>query len=100
MIDHLIELEERVTRRWLEAVAERPPLWGFAPADLPDWSDVQWEPLPPGTPQFPREQWVSHPYRRAMTLILCDRMLDFDLDDEKWLQVCFLMQYGGKERVA
>lgn len=99
---HLIELEERVTRRWQEAVAARTPQWPMPDVELStDWAEAMKTPLPPGTMQFPREQWVSYPNRRAQVLILADRLLDFDeLTDEQWHTLCFLMLYGGKERIA
>lgn len=100
---HLIELEGRVTRKWQEAVAARTPQWPMPEVDI-DWSawrDAAKKPLPPGTMQFPREQWVSYPNRRTTVLILADRLLDFEeLTDEQWHTLNFLMLYGGKERIA
>ncbi len=99
---HLIGLEERVTRRWQEAVAARNPQWPTPDVELStDWAEAMQKPLPPGTMQFPREQWVSYPNRRTIVLVLADRLLDFEeLTDEQWHTLNFLMLYGGKERIA
>ena len=99
---HLIELEERVTRRWLEAVEARTPQWPIPdPEWSTDWREAMNKPLPLGTMQFPREQWVSYPNRRATALLLADRLLDFeDLTDEQWHTLGMLMLYGGKVRIA
>jgi hypothetical protein len=101
MSDELQQLERRVGAKWVAAAAARTPEWAVPEAafDMSAWTDMA--PLPPGTPQFPREQWVSYPNRRAVALLLADRLLDFDeLTDEQWTQVCMVMQYGGRERVA
>jgi len=53
---HLIELEQQVTRRWLEAVEAHTPQWPISdPTPDVDWSEALKKPLPPGTMQFPRE---------------------------------------------
>jgi hypothetical protein len=66
-----------------------------------DWAEAVNKPLPPGTMQFPREQWLSYPNRRAHALVLANRLLDFeDLTDEQWHTLGMLMLYGGKERIA
>lgn len=98
----LIELEQQVTQRWLEAVAARTPQWPMPDMDWStDWAEAVNKPLPPGTMQFPREQWLSYPNRRAHALILANRLLDFeDLTDEQWHTLGMLMLYGGKERIA
>jgi hypothetical protein len=100
MTEPLEELELRVGGKWVAAAAARTPEWSVPDFefDMSAWTDVA--PLPPGTMQFPREQWVSYPRRRTMSLLVVDRMLDLDMNDEQWGQVCFLMQYGGKERIA
>lgn len=101
-MDVLDELEQRVGEKWATAAAARlTPLPG--PFDFTDWTD--WATIEPDAlttvPQFPREQWASYPARRTVTLMICDRMLDFDeLTDEQWAQVCLLMQYGGKTRLT
>lgn len=96
----LIELEKRVTRRWQEAAAARTPQWPDVELST-DWAEAMQKPLPPGTMQFPREQWVSYPNRRTIVLILADRLLDFEeLTAEQWHTLNFLMLYGGKARIA
>lgn len=95
----LNELEHRVGEKWATvATARLTPLPG--PFDFTDWTDWATEAAPTDVPQFPREQWASYPTKRATTLLLCDRLLDMDLTDEQWLNVCFLMQYGGKTRLS
>ena len=96
----LADLEERVTAKFLAAAAGRTPEFDTSAWDI-DMS--QWqpsEPLPPDTPQFPRQQWVVYPTRRAVVLTIIDRALDLDLTDEQWSQACFLFWYGGRERIA
>ena len=100
-LDHLVELERSVTEKFTVKAAERAP---DSDLNVTGWlqtvSEAMQVPIDPNIPQFPREQWVSYPARRTVVLILCNRMLDFDLDDAQWTQLCWLMQYGGKERVA
>ena len=104
MTEALEDLERRVLARWAAAAAERTP----DSFDVSKWSGVydhaSWLPDDAGLPppmQFPREQWVSYPAKRRVSLMLCDRMLDFDvLTDEQWMLLCMTVQYGGKERIA
>jgi hypothetical protein len=118
MSEDLDVLEQRVGEKWAAAAAARMPKWESAEFDVSEWVDVAKIPLPvnafemstvgqplppplPDTPQFPREQWVSYPAKRTAALMVADRLLDFDeLTDEQWIQLCLLMQYGGKTRVA
>jgi hypothetical protein len=97
-------LEASVTERWAKLAAERAPEW-----PLPDFGGVdglgdmmaEWSAVTPPAPQFPREQWVSHPTKRALALLLADRLMDCDtLTDGQWMTVCHLVLYGGKERIA
>lgn len=103
-VDHLVELEQRVTEKFAAKAGERMPETDFG-FDIESWGvgvDA-WEldiPLDPNIPQFPREQWLSYPAQRTVALILCDRMLDLELDEAQWAQLCFLMQFGGKVRVV
>lgn len=103
--DALDELERRVGEKWVAAAAARMPQW-----DVPEF-DVDWEAwfgtldtagaLPDDWPQFPREQWARYPAKRTVVLLIADRMLDFDeLTDDQWIELCWLMQYGGKTRIA
>lgn len=101
-------LEERVWEKFAAEAKRRGAIW-----DLPDDEVAGWAPLrdalkpdpaaPPIPPekQFPREQWITWPNRRRIALLLCERALDGPepLDDQRWWQVSFLMQYGGKERI-
>jgi hypothetical protein len=93
-------LEASVTERWAKLAAERAPEW-----PLPDFGGVdglgdmmaEWSAVTPPAPQFPREQWVSHPTKRALALLLADRLMDCDtLTDGQWMTVCRLVLYGGK----
>lgn len=99
-MNDLEALEQRVTQRWINAASDRIPEWPL-PDDitfsLDDWAINS---VPLDWPQFPREQWLVYPYRQQIALLICDRALDRDLSEEEWLHVCFLMMYGGKERVA
>lgn len=99
--EHLSDLERRVCEKWIRVAAERASAWGLPEMDLDmsAWAEVAQTPLPSGTMQFPREQWVSYPAKRTYILLLADRMLDLDMDEERWMQVCLLMQYGGKTRL-
>lgn len=99
-VDELTALENRVGEKWIAAAAARNPEWPVPDFefDMSSWTDVA--PLPPGTMQFPRERWASYPTQRTVVLMLADRMLDLDLTDEQWAQLCFLMQYGGKTRLS
>jgi hypothetical protein len=99
----LDELEKRVTEKWVAKASERVSEWAGldVPFDASLWlQTAPGSPLTPPTFQFPREQWISYPAKRTYTLLILDRLLDFDLTDEQWAQACFLMHYGGKERVA
>lgn len=101
--DDLDVLERRVAEKWAAAAAARAPMWPMPddPFDMSVWGEAMKTPLPPGTPQFPREQWASYPMKRRLALMAADRMLDFDeLTDEQWMQVCLVMWYGGKTRIA
>lgn len=96
----LDDMEQRVTEKFAAAAFARiDPQWKL---DVGEWTfpDFEFEPLPPGTPQFPREQWVTYPNRRMVTLTLIDRALDLELTDEQWTQLTFLMGFGGRERIA
>lgn len=79
------------------------PQWEMPddPFDMSAWLNNA-EPLSPAVPQFPREQWASYPTRRTVTLLTCDRLLDKadELTDEQWMDVCLLMQFGGKTRLT
>ena len=100
MGDELTQLEERVTRKWAQAAASRMPESSF---DASAWHDLdtEWGGTALNAPQFPREQWVSYPAKRTVSLMTCDRMLDFEeLTDEQWMTLSFLMLYGGRERIA
>ena len=97
LVEDLAALELRVADKFLAYASNRQSEW-----DLPDF-DIDWDSwenlpeLPPDTPQFPRQQWFTYPNRRAISLILVDRMMDFDeLTDEQWADVTFLMMYGGR----
>ncbi|TQK29396.1 hypothetical protein [Arthrobacter sp. SLBN-53] len=59
------------------------------------------KPLPPPL-QFPRPQWITYPNRRVVILITCDRALDLwdDLTLEQRAQIAFLLEHGGRERIA
>lgn len=100
--ESLDELESRVTAKWAAAAADR--IQGFSDIFDPSaWNTVvdMGADAPSPTMQFPREQWVSYPAKRTVALILADRMLDLDsITDEQWMQVSFIVQYAGKERVA
>jgi hypothetical protein len=103
-------LERRVVEKWVAAAARMPrwelpefdmSAWELPEFDMSAWDEAMKTPLPPGTPQFPREQWASYPNRRRVALMICDRLLDFDeLTDEQWVTLCMVMQYGGKTRIA
>jgi len=43
-----------------------------------------------------------NPAKRTVALILAERLLDDaeNLTDEQWLQLCLVMQYGGKTRLT
>jgi len=105
--DDLDVLERRVCEKWVAAAAARMPADAFDPSswldgiDMSAWDEAMKTPLPPGTPQFPREQWASYPAKRTVALMIADRLLDFEeLTDEQWMQLCLLMQYGGKTRLV
>jgi len=99
MSDSLEDLEHRVRERWVAASVDRTPDW-----PLPD-RIIEWQPTAELTHvaefQFPREQWVSYPIKRRLALMVADRLLDFEqLTDEQWQQLCQLIHYGGKTRIA
>lgn len=97
----LDEIEQRVGAKWSAvAKARQSPLPGSF--DFTDWTDwATFGSTPSDGLQFPREQFAVYPIKRATTLLLCDRLLDFaELTDEQWMTVCFLMQYGGKTRLT
>lgn len=99
------DLEQRVTARYLDLV--RPTI---VDATEFDWSEAffksgttgLWAIPEPDLPQFPREQWVTYPNRRAVTLVLVDRMLDLwdELTDMQKTHVAMLLTCGGRERIA
>lgn len=99
MSDQLDELEHRVAEKWAAVAGSRiDPRWQF---DVTTWGLHPPPPLPPGTLQFPREQWARYPAKRAAVLLACERILDHgELTDEQWLTVCLAMQYGGKTLIA
>ena len=82
----LDELEQRVSTKFAAALAER-----VLPFDTSAWLDedmsitIDFKKIPPGTPQFqfPREQWISYPNRRAVVLTILDRLLDVEVPDER-----------------
>lgn len=95
-MDDLAALEERVRQKYLDAVGADNP--AFAAFDWSAWlAEVTvLEPLPPGTPPFPREQWVTWPNRRTIGLLIADHAIDRGLLSEAG----FLLAYAGRERVA
>jgi hypothetical protein len=103
----LESLERRVGQKWAAAAAARidqriDPQWNL---DVGSWGSAAGEglpPLPPGTPQFPREQWASYPTARRVALQMCEHLLDnvAELTDNQWMLICVTMQYGGKTRIA
>lgn len=98
--DALAELERRVTEKLMAAL----PQWDLPPDPMPDpaefWrravEDADVPPLPDDWPQFPRERWIIYPARRAYALIMADKAIDLGHLSEAG----FLVQYGGKERIA
>lgn len=97
--DALAELERRVTEKYIAAAQTRQQ------PDLPDLIDIQpWldgqPPLVPPPLQFPRQQWVTVPDRRATALGTVDRLLDLELNDKSWQTISLLMIFGGRERIA
>lgn len=93
----LAELEERVTEKWARTASQRVDLSGFNPnkwGDLRDWGAAA------DVPQFPREQWATYPGKRLIILMLVDRMLDLEMNDEQWYALNYLMLYGGRTRIA
>lgn len=99
---NLDELEQRVGEKWAAIAASRLPAEAFDLSQWAQWGDIEQPPTQSPPTQFPRERWASYPARRTVTLLTCDRMLDFAdaLTDEQWMTVCFLMQYGGKTRLS
>lgn len=116
--DALAELENQVSDRFLEKVTERLPLTPFDPTAWltgiefgPVIDGPACGPIIEGHPsssvdprhqlQFPREQWVVYPNRRAIALSIVARALELEtITDDQWAQIAFLMAYGGKERIA
>lgn len=104
----LAELEARVGQKWATAASARAPHFDVTgwTVDFQAWFGTlleQTDPpeIPADWPQFPPERWLTYPTRRLLVLMTCDHMLDFDeLPDEQWFQLCFLMLYGGRERVS
>lgn len=98
-MDALAELELRVGDKWMTVASERTPDWPSPDIDfdMGSWQDL---PIPDDVPQFPRERWAAYPTKRMVVLMLCDHALDFELNEEQWIQVCLLMQYGGKTRLS
>lgn len=89
----LLELEQRVTAKLQAAL----PKWDLPDDPLEGWKlAASIEPLPGDVPQFPREQWVIQPARRAQALVLADRLIDIgNLTEAGWL-----VYYGGKMRIS
>lgn len=92
MTDVLAEYEQRVTAKLAAALPEWPvpddPFGEWLPEPVPD--------LPADWPQWPLEQWVISPARRGHCLVMADVLIDRgELALAGWL-----VQYGGKERVA
>jgi len=96
----LDELERRVTEKFAAKCAELVPADPFDPSpfDPACWSSS----VDFGQPavQFPREQWVTYPHRRMLALMTADRVLDFELTEEQWMQAGMLVAFGGRERIA
>ncbi|WP_330253112.1 hypothetical protein OG874_00405 [Nocardia sp. NBC_00565] len=100
MSEALTELEQRVTAKLYAAL----PQWELPPDPLQDpaefWrravEEADVPPLPDDWPQFPREQWITYPARRAYALLLADNAIDHGYLSEAG----FLVQYGGKERIS
>lgn len=91
----LAALEERVMRKHLATIAGTefdPTTWPTTPPPATDTPA-------PDVPQFPREQWVTYPNKRAVILTWCEVWLDhgFDATDPTYL---FLLSVGGRERIA
>ncbi|CAN5143809.1 hypothetical protein BH11ACT6_BH11ACT6_34570 [soil metagenome] len=117
MHELLDQLEQRVTERYMAAAAERDRLpdspfstlefdsseWWFSSRHLlgvaPDGPLLEIANAGPPTLQFPRQQWITYPNRRAVSLVIVDRALDQadTLTDDQWYQLTFLMFYGGRE---
>ncbi len=59
-------------------------------------------PLPTPVMQFPREQWITYPQKRTISLLIADRMIDLwdTVAIEQQAQVGYLVLYGGRERIA
>lgn len=99
MSDTLQDLERRVTEKLIAANQAAHPEWANLPDPMEVWAKAPLEempPLPEGWPQYPREQWVTYPARRAHALILADNAIDHGyLAEAGWL-----VQYAGKERIA
>lgn len=110
----LDELDRRVTERFIDKTRSE---WDLPETPTLDWSDwlgpatppagqtieisTVGQPLPPPL-QFPRPQWITYPNRRVVALIICDRALDMwdDLTAEQRAQIAFLIDHGGRERIA
>ena len=98
----LDQLEQRIGQRWAEATAAHIP---SDPLDLKDWlASTLTDPqvYSSNLPQFPREQWVTYPPRRTVSLLLVDNALNAaeKLTESDWLALAFLMTHGGRERIA
>lgn len=113
--DALLELENQVNDRFLEKITERLPLTPFDPTAWltgiefgPVIDGPVLGPIIEGNPytsadprQFPREQWVVYPNRRAIALSIVARALELEtITDDQWAQIAFLMAFGGKERIV
>lgn len=112
--DALADLERRVTEKYAAAAQTRQQPDLLDAFDPSSWSvdlDIDWvavakaadasrEEPSADLPQFPREQWVTHPHRRTVLLMVIDRYLDLDLTEDDWRAVSWLMAFGGRERIA
>lgn len=89
----LAAIEQRVFEKLRAAIPQWPlPECALddAPEPLPDIPDI------PIEHQFPRPQWVIHPGRRAHCLVMAEWAVDHGL---LW-EAGFLLDFGGRERVA
>jgi hypothetical protein len=114
MPDVLEDLERRVRARYAELVSDTVPDHVFNPEEwllgenhysvklFGESFDVAKVPAAQQVPQFPREQWITYPHRRAAILTIVDRSLDLwgSLTQEQRWQINFLLAYGGRERIA
>lgn len=110
----LDELERRVAERFMEKRCSESDISDAPAFDWTEWlspmtppagrtieMSTAGQPLPPPL-QFPRPQWITYPNRRVVILITCDRALDLwdDLTLEQRAQIAFLLEHGGRERIA